>query len=252
MTNALSKIGRALSAPSSAGLFSLQIGVDSDRIVRPVFQKRHQQLDGLQSVKNVTATRNLWHGQGLPGPQAAARVGNRRLGLKAPILKFQQAKPPRVAVALVLQAQQIAVGGSDVGPNQHRPPTLKNLVVCADANRVQRLLLIVLAGLGHGTLKHLVNFADGNRIVEEVAAQFADPTDGTMTDQRQPEDELFDPILGHGEVKKNLIGASFLLEEYFVKGIVGPIPLPIDELAADFVFGGQSADGRGSHQSMQS
>jgi hypothetical protein len=32
---------------------------------------------------------------------------------------------------MLLQAQQVAVGGIDAGPNQHGPPALKNLVVGA-------------------------------------------------------------------------------------------------------------------------
>jgi hypothetical protein len=50
------------------------------------------------------------------------------------VLQFQQAKAPGVGIAVLLQTQQVAIGGIDVGPHQHRPPTLEYLVVGADAD----------------------------------------------------------------------------------------------------------------------
>ena len=96
-----------------------------------------------------------------------------------------------------------------------------------------------------------MDFANRNRIVQQVAAQFADPTDGTMAGQRQPEDQLIEPILGHGEIEKNLIGTGVLVEERIVEGIGGPSALSIDELSANLVFRGQPADRHSSRQCMQ-
>ena len=93
--------------------------------------------------------------------------------------------------------------------------------------------------------------ADGNRIIQQVTTELADPTDGTVTGQRQPENQLIEPILRHGEIEKNPIGASFPLAEHFVEGIAGLVALPVDELSADFMFGGQPADRCSSRQSMQ-
>ena len=73
--------------------------------------------------------------------------------MEASVLEFQQTKPPCVAVTLLLQAQKVAVGGINVGPHQHGLPVLKNLVVGANANRSQRLLMIVLAGLRRRALE---------------------------------------------------------------------------------------------------
>ena len=141
-------------------------------------------------MKDIAAARNFRHGQGLSGPQSAARVGDGGLGVEALVLQFQQAEAPGVAVAMFLQAQQVAVGGIDVGPDQHRPPALEDLVVGADADAGQVLLPVVRAGLRHGPLKDVVDLADRDRIVQQVAAELADPADGTVADQRQPEDQL--------------------------------------------------------------
>ena len=115
-----------------AGFFPLQIGAGGNGIVGPVFQERHQGPDGLQGVKDIATTGSFRDGQGLPGSQTAACVSNCRLGMESVLLEFQEAECPRVAVTLILQAQQVAESGIDVGPHQHWPPTLENLVMGAD------------------------------------------------------------------------------------------------------------------------
>ena len=72
-----------------------------------------------------------------------------------------------------------------------------------------------------------------------------------MAGQRQPDDQLIEPILGHGEIEKDLIGTGFLFEERIVEGVGGPSALPIDELSADLVLLGQPTDRHRSRQCMQ-
>ena len=194
----LSSLGRGCRRgrlPRRAGLLGLlafvsQRGFVGDGLVGPVFQERHQGPDGLQGVKDIAATRSFRHGQGLPGSQTAACVSNCRLGMEASLLEFQEAERPRVAVTLILPAQQVAESGIDVGPHQHRPPTLENLVMGADSYAGQVLLTVVGAGLFNRALQDVVNLADGDGIIEQVTKELTDSADGTVTDQGQPQDCL--------------------------------------------------------------
>jgi hypothetical protein len=63
--------------------------------------------------------------------------------MKTLILQFQKTYAPGVAVTMVLQAQEIAIGGIDVDPDQHRLPALKDFVVGADADAGKVLPAVV-------------------------------------------------------------------------------------------------------------
>jgi len=153
-------------APLALGLLPLQRDLHAEGLVGAVLQKRDQRLHEVQGMKDITAAGGSRHGQGLSGPQAAPRVGNRRLGMEASILKFQQADAPRLGVAMLFQVQQIAIGGPHVGPDQHGLPALENLVVGADADARKVLLTVVRAGLLDRALQDVVDLADRDGIIQ--------------------------------------------------------------------------------------
>ena len=115
--------------------------------------------------------------------------------MKALVLEFQQSGTPRVAIAMFFQTEQIAVGGLDIGSHKHRPPTLENLIVGADADGGQVLLMIVQTAHMDCLLEDVVDLADRNWPVQQIV-QLADPAKGAMADQRQPEDGSVQPLLG--------------------------------------------------------
>ena len=183
------------SLPPRTGLLRLlafvsQHGLVANGLVGPVFQECYQGPDGLQGVKDIATTRSFRHGQGLPGSQTAACVSNGRLGMEASLLKFQEAERPRIAVTLILQAQQVAERGIDIGPHQHRPATLENFVMGADSYAGQVLLTVVGAGFFNRALQDVVNLSDGDGAITHLPKELADSADGTVTDQAQPQDRL--------------------------------------------------------------
>jgi hypothetical protein len=133
--------------------------------------KGDQRLGGSQGVKHVTSAGHFRHGQGLSGAEPLAGVGDGRLGLEALVLQLQQPDAPGVGVAVIFDAQQVAVVGIGVDPDQHRPAALKDLVVGADADAAEVLLLIARPALLDRRLKHVVDRADRDGVIEHVGEQ---------------------------------------------------------------------------------
>ena len=144
----------------------------------------------MQGMKDIATAGGCRHGQSLSGPQSAPRVGDRRLGTEASILKLQQADAPRLGVAMLFQAQQIAIGGLHVGSDQHGLPALENLVVGTNADTRKVLLTVVQSRLLNCALKNIMDRANGNGVVQEVSEELADSANGTVADQCQPQDRL--------------------------------------------------------------
>ena len=83
------------------------------------------------------------------------------------------------------------------------------------------------------------------------ASAIADPADGTVANQRQSEDRLFQPLLGDREVEENLLRRVLPRRKCLLEGLLGTANLLIDELAADLVLCSQSADRFCSCQDVQ-
>ena len=69
-------------------------------------------------------------------------------------------------------------------------------------------------------------------IIEQVAQQFDNAAVGAMATQHQAEDQLFDPVLGDGEVEEDVIGWG-TGSEGLVERLLGGVNLLVDELPAD-------------------
>jgi len=111
-------------------------------------------------------------------------------------LQLQQADAPGVGIAVFLQTKQIAVGAISVGPPQDGLSALEDLIVDADADGGQVLLVVELSRLGDGLVDDGVDLPDGNRVVEEVPQELDDAAHGAVADQDQSEGQLLEPGLG--------------------------------------------------------
>jgi hypothetical protein len=218
-------------------------------LVGTVFQSGDQLRHCHEAMKDIAAAGHLGHGQFLASTQAAAGIGDGGVGGKATLLQFQQAHAPGVGIAMALKAEQVAIGGSDIRAHQHGLVALENFVVGTDADVGQRLLAVVGPGLGHRLAKDVEHRADRHAIGEQVAHQFHDAAQGTVTDQDQSHDQLPQPGLGHGQIEKHLVvgrgGGKRLLQ-----GGLGDGGLLVDKLAADVGIIRQFADGLVPSQSL--
>ena len=110
--------------------------------------------------------------------------------------------------------------------------------------------MVVGAGSLDRALENVVYLADRDGIIQQIAAELTDAANGTVADQRQPQERLLQPLLGHGEIEEDLRSVVFLGDECLLEGLLCRIHLPIDELAAHRMLCGQSADGFGSRQGL--
>ncbi len=95
-----------------------------------------------------------------------------------------------------------------------------------------------------------MDLAEGNWPVQQIATELADPAEGAVADQGQPEDRLVQPLLGNWQVEENFRRLVLLTGERLLEGLLGTADLLIDELAADLVLGRQPADGFRSCQGV--
>jgi hypothetical protein len=127
------KIG-ATFTPLVLCLFVFQRAAGLDGLISTIFQERNRLHQVLQGMKHIAATANAGQGQFLTGTQTAAKVSDGSLRCKTPVLQFEQTDRPGFGVAVLLHAQQVAIGRGDVGPDEYRLAALKDFVVGTDAD----------------------------------------------------------------------------------------------------------------------
>jgi hypothetical protein len=76
--------------------------------------------------------------------------------------------------------------------------------VQADANAGQVLVLVDRARLPRGRLEHIVDAAQTDGQAQQVAQELNDAAIRAAVDQRQPDDHLVQPGLGHRQLEQNL------------------------------------------------
>ena len=152
------------------GLLVLELAAGGDGLVGAIFQRGHEGFKGLQSMKHIATTGKTGQRQFLPRAQAAAEIGNGGVRSETAVAQFQQAHAPGYGIAVFLLAQQITIGGEDVGTHQNGSSALEDFVMGADADVGQILPGVVVPCCGHAGMNDVVDLADGERIVHFIAA----------------------------------------------------------------------------------
>jgi hypothetical protein len=91
----------------------------------------------------------------------------------------------------------------DVDADEDRASGLEDLVIGTAADAGQVLAQVDRTCGGDGLVDDVVDRADGGVVIEEVAEQFGDAAERTVSDEDQSEDELADPGLGDREVEED-------------------------------------------------
>ena len=107
------------------------------------------------------------------------------------------------------------------------------------------------SGLLDRRLNHVVDRAERDIIVEHAGQQFHHAAQRTVADQRQGEDQLPQPDLRHRQVEEHLLVVAVRGRKGGVEGLFGLGGLAVNELAADRVLSGQTADRLGACQGLQ-
>ena len=232
------------------GLLALELGAGLEGLVGTVVQEGDDGSQLVQDVEDVAAPGDVGQGQRLPGLETAAGVTDDGLRREAVRLQLQQADAPGDGVALLLQAQQVAERGADIDADQHRLVRLEDLVVGADADGRQVVLLVEGLGPGHGGAGDTVQVAQRPRAVEQVAEQLVDAAVGAVAHQEQGQDESLEPDRGYRQVEQDGVvrrdGGERVGE-----GVLGLVGLLVDERAADLIVLRQLGDGPGSGQGLE-
>jgi hypothetical protein len=153
---------------------------------------------------------------------------------------------------MLFLAEQVAVGGLGIDADEDGATGLEDLVIGPDADSGQVLALVDLTGGGDGLLDDVVHRPHGEVVIEEVAEQFSDAAERTVSDEDQGEDELADPGLGDREVEEHPVvtGGCFRVESV-VEGLLSLVGLVVDELATDLMLLGDSRDGCGAGERVE-
>ena len=93
-------------------------------------------------VEHVPVTGNALPGRRLTGPQSRSAVGHGVVRTQGLGRQLQQANAPSGLVAMVLFAQQVAIGALDIRADKDGLPGLVYLVVRPDANPAEVLSLV--------------------------------------------------------------------------------------------------------------
>src|SRR3954466_10435142 len=187
-------------------------------------------------MKDITAAGDPGQGLLMPGAESRAEIGDGGLGSEAPVDQFEEAQPPGVGVAMLFLAEQVTVGGLGVDADEDRVTGLEDLVIGTDADAGQVLAKVDLTGGGDGLVDDVVNRPDGEVVIEEVAEQFGDAPERTVTDEDQGEDELADPGLGdRGGEEHAVVSGGWSRREGVIEGLLSLVGLVVDELAADLM-----------------
>lgn len=179
----------------------------------------------------------------MTSPQARGEIGDGGIRGETAILPFQQTDAPGIRVAVVFEAEQVAIGRFDVGSDQDGSARLEDLVMHANTDGLEILLGVDAASRGDRLVEEVVDAAQGEGMVEEVLEQFLDATKGTVADEGEAEHELTKPGLGDGKPEEQLGRVGRRRCEGVVEGGMGLVELLVDELAADLLLGGQFGDG---------
>ena len=97
----------------------------------------------------------------------------------------------------------------------------------------------------------VVHGAQGDPIIEEVAEQFDHAAGRAMADQHQGQDQLPQPSLGDRQVEEDGRRGGWR-GEGLVEGLFGGVGLLIEELPADLMLLGDSRDGSGAREGLES
>ncbi len=65
--------------------------------------------------------------------------------------------------------------------------------------------MIDLSGRSSRFLKPVVNGADADRRIEEIAKQLDNIAIGAVANQHKSQDQLVQPVFGHGQMKQNIV-----------------------------------------------
>jgi hypothetical protein len=126
--------------------------------------------------------------------------------------------------------------------------------VDADADAGAVLAVMVAAGGGHGPPDDVVDGAEGERVVGEVAQPFDDAAARATADEDQAEDKLVPPVLGDGQGKEDAVvgdGVLGAVVKGLTEGVWGLVGLPVDELTAGLVLGGEPAERSGAGAGLE-
>jgi hypothetical protein len=156
---------------------------------------------------------------------------------------------PGIGVTALLRRQQVAVRRRGIDASEHGRGALEDLVVQTHPNAGQVLLPVDDAGLPRGRLKHVVDAADADGHAKQVAQELHDAAIRAAGDQRQADDHLAQPDLGHRQLEQHL-AVRHGRREGISQCDAGLVRLLVDELAADTMPGGQVADRLRSRQRL--
>src|SRR5438445_34030 len=166
------------------------------RAIGTIFQEGANRRDLVQSMKDIAAARNVRHGQLLAGTEGGAEIGDGGPGIEAALLQLEQADGPRVGIAMVLEAEQKAVGRSDVGTYQHGLAILEDLIETGDADVSQILASVIGACLVDSSTHDVVHRAERQVHAKKIAAKLGDAAIGTVADERQTKGGLPHAVCG--------------------------------------------------------
>ncbi len=148
---------------------------------------------------------------------------------------------PGVGVAVALRRQQVAIRRRGIDACQHGRGTVKDLVVQADTNAGQVLLPVDDARLPRDRLEHVVDAAQADGHTQQVAQELDDAAIRAAADQRQPDDHLAQPGLGHRQIEQHLVVRRGR-REGVIQRRDSLVRLLVDELTAHPVPGGEITD----------
>jgi hypothetical protein len=204
-------------------------------------------------MKDIATAWDLGQGLLRPGAEPRAEIGEGRLGGETAVDQLEQAHAPGLGVAMVLLAQQVALGGRGVDADEDGATRLEDLVLGPDADPGQVLALVDRAGDGDGLRDEVVDGPHGEVGIEEVAQQFGDAAERAVADEDQGEDEWADPGLGNREVEEDAVVVGGRVGgEGVLEGVSGLVGLVVEEFAADLVLLGELRDGCGAGESVES
>jgi hypothetical protein len=204
-------------------------------------------------MKDITAADDPGQGLLMPGAEPRGEISDGGLGSETPVDQFEEAHPPGIRVAVFFLAEQVAVGGLGVDPDEDRATGLEDLIIGTDADSGQVLAIVDLTGGVDGLLDDVVNRSHREVVIEEVAEQFGDAAERTVPDEDQSEDELADPGLGDREVEEDpVVSVGWFRVEGVIEGLLSLVSLVVDKLAADLVLLGELGDGGRARESVES
>ena len=109
---------------------------------------------------------------------------------------------------MVFEAEQAALGRSNIGGDENGLAGLEDLSQRGDTDRLEILLNVEAACWGDRIMEDVVDAAQGEGMVEEVAEQFLNAAKGAVADEGEAKNELAKPGLGNGEPEQQPRGVD--------------------------------------------